>query len=164
MGSKWHTCNEQKPNALPQPTHRNLKNAKYVIFLKNTKNVKYFKYVKNTKNAKFVKFVKNTKNTKNTKFLKFAKSAELTKYAKFSKFASNQKAAPAVHAVIILATIVPRGTAVNKQRRRAKVRKVMHEFKTGTLHSGSQRGPKVTNRKQAIAIALDSARREGEGA
>ena len=39
----------------------------------------------------------------------------------------------------------------------AKVRKVMHEFKTGALHSGSKKGPKVTNRKQAIAIAMSEA-------
>ena len=38
-----------------------------------------------------------------------------------------------------------------------KVKKVMHEWKTGTLHSGSKKGPKVTNRKQAIAIALSEA-------
>jgi hypothetical protein len=35
-----------------------------------------------------------------------------------------------------------------------KVQKVMHEFKAGTLHSGSKRGPKVTRRDQAIAIAI----------
>lgn len=35
-----------------------------------------------------------------------------------------------------------------------KVQKVMHEFKTGSLHSGSKKGPKVTSRKQAVAIAL----------
>jgi uncharacterized protein DUF6496 len=51
---------------------------------------------------------------------------------------------------------------MNKQRRKAKVAKVMHEFKAGELHSGSKRGPKVTNPKQAVAIALDQARREGE--
>lgn len=32
--------------------------------------------------------------------------------------------------------------------------KIFHEFKEGTLHSGSKHGPLVTNRKQAIAIAL----------
>lgn len=32
---------------------------------------------------------------------------------------------------------------------------IMHEFKQGKLHSGSKKGPKVTNRKQAIAIALN---------
>jgi hypothetical protein len=38
-----------------------------------------------------------------------------------------------------------------------KVRKVMHEFRTGKLHSGSKSGPKVKSRKQAIAIALSEA-------
>lgn len=38
-----------------------------------------------------------------------------------------------------------------------KVRKVMHEFKTGTLHSGSKKGPVVKNPKQAIAIAMSEA-------
>lgn len=37
------------------------------------------------------------------------------------------------------------------------MQKVMHEFKTGTLHSGSKKGPKVTSRKQAIAIAMSEA-------
>jgi len=40
-----------------------------------------------------------------------------------------------------------------------KVEKVMHEKKKGTLKSGS--GKKVTNRKQAIAIGLSEARKEG---
>jgi len=40
-----------------------------------------------------------------------------------------------------------------------KVEKVMHERKAGTLRSGS--GKKVTSRKQAIAIGLSEARREG---
>lgn len=35
-----------------------------------------------------------------------------------------------------------------------KMQKVMHEFKTGTLHSGSKKGPVVKSRKQAIAIAM----------
>ena len=39
-----------------------------------------------------------------------------------------------------------------------KVQKVMHEFKTGTLHTGSKKGPVVTSRKQAIAIALSEAK------
>jgi len=38
-----------------------------------------------------------------------------------------------------------------------KVKKVMHEFKTGTLHSGSKKGPVVKSRKQAVAIALSEA-------
>lgn len=40
-----------------------------------------------------------------------------------------------------------------------KVEKVMHEKKRGTLKSGS--GKKVTSRKQAIAIGLSEARKEG---
>ncbi len=46
------------------------------------------------------------------------------------------------------------------RKARAKVRKVMHERKHGTLKSGS--GRKVKNRKQAIAIGLSEARREGD--
>ena len=38
-----------------------------------------------------------------------------------------------------------------------KVGKVMHEYKAGTLHTGSKKGPMVTSRKQAIAIALSEA-------
>ena len=38
-----------------------------------------------------------------------------------------------------------------------KVGKVMHEYKHGILHSGSKKGPKVSSRKQAIAIALSEA-------
>jgi hypothetical protein len=34
----------------------------------------------------------------------------------------------------------------------------MKEFKAGTLNSGSSRGPVVTNRKQAVAIALSQAK------
>ncbi len=40
-----------------------------------------------------------------------------------------------------------------------KTEKVMHEFKEGELHSGSKTGPKVKNRKQAIAIALSESRK-----
>ena len=40
-----------------------------------------------------------------------------------------------------------------------KVKKVMHEKKEGKLKSGS--GKKVTSRKQAIAIGLSEARKEG---
>jgi hypothetical protein len=39
-----------------------------------------------------------------------------------------------------------------------KVAKVMKEFKSGTLNSGSSKGPIVTNKKQAIAIALSQAK------
>lgn len=39
----------------------------------------------------------------------------------------------------------------------AKLGKVMHEYKTGTLHSGKG-GPMVKNPKQAIAIAMSEAK------
>jgi hypothetical protein len=45
------------------------------------------------------------------------------------------------------------------KKAKAKVEKVMHEFKEGELHSGSKKGPVVKNPKQAIAIALSEARR-----
>lgn len=40
---------------------------------------------------------------------------------------------------------------------------VMHKFKHGELHSGSKTGPKVSNRKQAIAIMLSEKKAAGEG-
>jgi len=44
-----------------------------------------------------------------------------------------------------------------------KIHKVMHEFKHGELHSGSKHGPKVTSRKQAVAIAISEAKRGKRG-
>ena len=44
--------------------------------------------------------------------------------------------------------------------RNDKVEKTLHEYKEGTLKSGS--GQPVTERKQAIAIALNQARKAGE--
>ena len=46
-----------------------------------------------------------------------------------------------------------------KKQNKGKVSKVMHEWKSGTLHSGSKQGPVVTNQKQAIAIAISEAKR-----
>ena len=43
-----------------------------------------------------------------------------------------------------------------KKKVNAKVAKVMHEWKTGTLHSGKG-GPVVKSQKQAIAIAFSEA-------
>jgi hypothetical protein len=39
---------------------------------------------------------------------------------------------------------------------------VMHKFGKGKLHSGDKKGPKVNDRKQAIAIML-SEKRDAEG-
>ena len=42
---------------------------------------------------------------------------------------------------------------------KGKIEKVMSEYKAGTLHSGSKKGPKVTSKKQAIAISLSEQRK-----
>ena len=42
---------------------------------------------------------------------------------------------------------------------KAKVATVMHEWGKGDLHSGSAKGPKVTDQKQAVAIALSEGRK-----
>ena len=44
-----------------------------------------------------------------------------------------------------------------------KVSKVMHEFKEGSLHSGSKSGPVVKNRDQAIAIAISEKKKQAAG-
>jgi len=48
----------------------------------------------------------------------------------------------------------------NKSEKKKKVEKVMHEWKEGELHSGSKKGPVVTNQKQAVAIALNESRKK----
>ena len=40
-----------------------------------------------------------------------------------------------------------------------KIQKVMEEFKSGSLHSGSKKGPVVQDREQALAIALAEERK-----
>jgi hypothetical protein len=42
-----------------------------------------------------------------------------------------------------------------------EVHKAMHEFKEGKLKSGGRSHKKVTNPRQAIAIGLSKARKEG---
>ncbi len=46
---------------------------------------------------------------------------------------------------------------MNKAEKKAKVAKVMKEFKGGSLHSG-KKGQVVKNKKQAVAIALSEAK------
>ncbi len=43
-----------------------------------------------------------------------------------------------------------------------KMEKVFEEFSEGDLHSGSKKGPIVTNRKQAVAIAINSAKKKSK--
>ena len=49
---------------------------------------------------------------------------------------------------------MPIKTPTTKAGKREAVKAEMHEFKAGKLHSRSKNGPKVTNPKQAVAIAL----------
>ena len=42
----------------------------------------------------------------------------------------------------------------SKKAKKARMSSEMKKFKSGTLHSGSKKGPVVTNPKQAIAISL----------
>ena len=51
--------------------------------------------------------------------------------------------------------------AKESKKAKGKIKKVMHEMKAGKLHSGSKKGPVVTNPKQGIAIALSEARKKG---
>ncbi len=46
-----------------------------------------------------------------------------------------------------------------QKKLRRKVEKAMHEEKEGTLKTGT--GKKVTSKKQAVAIGLSEARKEG---
>lgn len=45
------------------------------------------------------------------------------------------------------------------KKKNAKIKKVMREFDEGKLHSGSKKGPVVTNPKQAVAIGYSEARK-----
>lgn len=46
-----------------------------------------------------------------------------------------------------------------KCKSKKKVEKVLKEFKEGKLHSGSKKGPKVKLKQQALAIALNVAKK-----
>ena len=62
----------------------------------------------------------------------------------------------------VLLTYIPEEVKVKKKGDgQKKVKKVMHEFAEGTLHSGSKKGPKVNSKDQAVAIALSEARKAG---
>lgn len=51
---------------------------------------------------------------------------------------------------------------MKKAAKKAKVAKVMGEFKRETLHSG-KKGPVVKSRKQAVAIALSESGQSKKG-
>ncbi len=58
-----------------------------------------------------------------------------------------------------MATKKKSSSSAKKTAGRAKVKKVMHEYKHGELKSGGK--AKVKSRKQAVAIALSEARASG---
>ena len=59
--------------------------------------------------------------------------------------------------MVVIGIGKPKHDAPMEKAKGGKVGKVMHEFGEGKLHSGSKKGPKVSNPKQAIAIALSEA-------
>lgn len=52
---------------------------------------------------------------------------------------------------------MPDKKPVTKSEKKKTVKTVLGEFKAGKLHSGSKKGPKITNPKQAIAVSLSEA-------
>lgn len=51
---------------------------------------------------------------------------------------------------------------MKQDKMQAKVKKVMREYKAGTLHSGKG-GPVVKSQKQAVAIAMSEAGKTKKG-
>jgi len=49
----------------------------------------------------------------------------------------------------------------NRIKKDAIIAQELEDFKEGKLHSGSKKGPIVKKKKQAIAIALNVARKKG---
>jgi uncharacterized protein DUF6496/sporulation protein Cse60 len=66
------------------------------------------------------------------------------------------------HRPLIIKALFKKEQPMKKGMKPKKVKKVMEEFKEGSLHSGSKKGPVVKNPKQAIAIGLSEARKAGE--
>jgi uncharacterized protein DUF6496 len=49
---------------------------------------------------------------------------------------------------------------MKEKKKEKKIKKVMKEFSEGKLHSGSKKGPEVTDKKQALAIGYSEARKK----
>ena len=50
----------------------------------------------------------------------------------------------------------------NRHKKKEKIEKVMSEFKSKKLHSGSKKGPIVKKKDQAVAIALSESNKIGK--
>jgi len=48
---------------------------------------------------------------------------------------------------------------MSKGKEQRKIKKVMKEFESGDLRSGSKEGPKVTSKSQALAIGINEAKK-----
>jgi hypothetical protein len=48
-----------------------------------------------------------------------------------------------------------------RNKMKYKMGKIMGEFKSGKLHSGSKKGPIVRSKKQAIAIGISEGKKKG---
>lgn len=59
--------------------------------------------------------------------------------------------------VVVPAAAASMGAGKKKTRAKRKMAKTMGEWKAGTLHSGSKKGPVVRGQKQAVAISLAQA-------
>jgi hypothetical protein len=72
------------------------------------------------------------------------------------------KLKPIIHAIVVLVLLIINYVIMAKYSEKAgeKIEKTMHEMKEGKLKSGNS-DKKVTSRKQAIAIGLSEARKEG---
>jgi hypothetical protein len=49
-----------------------------------------------------------------------------------------------------------------KSKTQKKISKVMKEYNKGDLHSGSKKGPVVTNKAQALAIGYSEAKKKSK--
>jgi hypothetical protein len=58
---------------------------------------------------------------------------------------------------------MPVGPTKTKAQKQKVVHTEMHKYKSGTLHSGSKKGPVVKSRPQAIAIALSESGQSRKG-
>ena len=82
---------------------------------------------------------------------------ELTERAQVKMPAVRRKMVPVAPSAPLVA--MKSGGKVTSKAGQAKIGKVMGEFKAGELHSGSKKGPEVTSRKQAMAIAMSEGRK-----
>lgn len=83
---------------------------------------------------------------------------ELTERTQVKMPAPRRKMVPVAPAQPMIGGMKTGGKVTSKAGQ-AKIGKVMGEFKAGELHSGSKKGPEVTSRKQAMAIAMSEGRK-----